>query len=236
MMDYSLIVGVSYNDPHVSQQNNEHEDEEKKEEEDDDSMSWLDYLSQETGPKMGPLGFGQPANIQIPSAKVHHSSFNVGIVDFLSRYGIAKATAHFFKSMIWKDETLSTVPAPYYAKRFTDYLPTIFCECDSTCTTLSSSSSLCSLSVSSTSSSTNYNLPSPPSSPSPISLSTSRKSSTPIPLNSSTPTSTSFPLLNGTIPTRDRSPAQVSSSPMKIVVTGTDNNQNSDNGQIHQIA
>lgn len=52
--------------------------------------------------------------------------FFVGIIDFLSRYQtMKKQTAHFFKSFLWKDETLSTVPSDYYAMRFQDYVPTI---------------------------------------------------------------------------------------------------------------
>ena len=61
------------------------------------------------------------------------SRYFVGIIDFLSRFktwkkksikqvllllklSLFSSAAHFFKSFLWTDEELSTVPAHYYAK------------------------------------------------------------------------------------------------------------------------
>jgi hypothetical protein len=49
--------------------------------------------------------------------------YTVGIIDFLSRWTTwKKQAAHFFKSFLWEDKTLSTVSQDYYAKRFNNYL------------------------------------------------------------------------------------------------------------------
>ncbi|ELR24625.1 Phosphatidylinositol4-phosphate 5-Kinase [Acanthamoeba castellanii str. Neff] len=50
----------------------------------------------------------------------------VGIIDPLSRYKLKKKVAHFLKEIIWDADTLSTVPADYYAERYTRYLEEIF--------------------------------------------------------------------------------------------------------------
>jgi len=49
-------------------------------------------------------------------------TYYFGMIDFLAEYQILKKSAHFFKSFLWRGETLSTVPADYYASRMTFYL------------------------------------------------------------------------------------------------------------------
>uniref|UniRef100_A0A6B2KYU3 PIPK domain-containing protein n=1 Tax=Arcella intermedia TaxID=1963864 RepID=A0A6B2KYU3_9EUKA len=45
-----------------------------------------------------------------------------GIIDNLTNYNINKKMANFFKNALWDDETLSTVPASFYASRFMAYM------------------------------------------------------------------------------------------------------------------
>uniref|UniRef100_A0A6B2KZG4 PIPK domain-containing protein n=1 Tax=Arcella intermedia TaxID=1963864 RepID=A0A6B2KZG4_9EUKA len=45
-----------------------------------------------------------------------------GIIDNLTSYNINKKMANFFKNAIWDDETLSTVPASFYARRFNNFM------------------------------------------------------------------------------------------------------------------
>jgi hypothetical protein len=49
----------------------------------------------------------------------------IGVIDFLSRYFLKKKTANFFKTFLWKADTLSTIPPQVYYNRWCDYLPTI---------------------------------------------------------------------------------------------------------------
>jgi len=65
-------------------------------------------------------------NAAIPSIPYVKEVYQVGLIDFLSRYYLAKKTAHLFKSVLWEDQMLSTVPPEFYANRFKEYLPTIF--------------------------------------------------------------------------------------------------------------
>jgi len=67
-------------------------------------------------------------NVAVPSIPHVKEVYHVGLIDFLSRYYLAKKTAHFFKSALWEDQMLSTVPPEFYANRFKEYLPTIFPE------------------------------------------------------------------------------------------------------------
>lgn len=63
----------------------------------------------------------------ILSADQDGELFTVGIIDFLSRYQtFKKKAAHFIKSFRWKDEELSTVNAPFYSQRFSDYIDVVF--------------------------------------------------------------------------------------------------------------
>eukprot|EP01121_Diplochlamys_sp_Union-15-3_P013404 TRINITY_DN4155_c0_g1_i1.p1 TRINITY_DN4155_c0_g1~~TRINITY_DN4155_c0_g1_i1.p1 ORF type:complete len:639 (-),score=82.38 TRINITY_DN4155_c0_g1_i1:103-1899(-) len=48
----------------------------------------------------------------------------IGIIDCLTRYVAAKIIANTFKSVLWKAETLSTVPAEFYGNRFLNYMTT----------------------------------------------------------------------------------------------------------------
>jgi len=48
--------------------------------------------------------------------------FFIGIIDCLTVYVIKKVMANTFKSVKWSKETLSTVPADYYAKRFLSFM------------------------------------------------------------------------------------------------------------------
>eukprot|EP00010_Vexillifera_abyssalis_P004307 CAMPEP_0201561058 /NCGR_PEP_ID=MMETSP0173_2-20130828/78594_1 /ASSEMBLY_ACC=CAM_ASM_000268 /TAXON_ID=218659 /ORGANISM="Vexillifera sp., Strain DIVA3 564/2" /LENGTH=766 /DNA_ID=CAMNT_0047975533 /DNA_START=98 /DNA_END=2398 /DNA_ORIENTATION=- len=53
-------------------------------------------------------------------------SYFISVIDFLSRYNLAKMGAHFFKTFLWNKETLSTVPADFYADRWMAFMQQCF--------------------------------------------------------------------------------------------------------------
>lgn len=70
----------------------------------------------------------------IPSAALHNSRFNqgiiglcsqevyyVGIIDMLTEYTFAKMVANFFKSFLWKTASLSTIPPIPYRQRIMQF-------------------------------------------------------------------------------------------------------------------
>ena len=82
--------------------------------------SFLGELDQEA---VHPTGLAA----HVPS---HQEVFQIGIIDFLAPYETKKKIANFFKTQIFLPESLSTIPAAAYAKRFIDYLPAIFLTCN----------------------------------------------------------------------------------------------------------
>jgi hypothetical protein len=50
----------------------------------------------------------------------------VGIIDTLTSYNGKKKAANFFKNFLWRNATLSTVPAEYYGNRLFQFVLTIF--------------------------------------------------------------------------------------------------------------
>jgi len=55
--------------------------------------------------------------------------YRIGVIDFLATFkNWKKRSANFFKTFLWKEETLSTVPSQFYGDRFIKYLPTILPE------------------------------------------------------------------------------------------------------------
>lgn len=52
-------------------------------------------------------------------------TYYIGIIDMLTTYSAKKKAANFFKSFLWKEKTLSTIPPPAYKERiasFTKYI------------------------------------------------------------------------------------------------------------------
>jgi hypothetical protein len=60
----------------------------------------------------------------------HGEVFTLGIIDFLAPYETKKKIANFFKTIRFDAHTLSTIPAPEYAERMIDYLPSIIVDCE----------------------------------------------------------------------------------------------------------
>jgi 1-phosphatidylinositol-4-phosphate 5-kinase len=52
--------------------------------------------------------------------------FFIGVIDALTFYNGKKKSANFFKTFLWAEETLSTVPAKSYGKRISDFAKIIF--------------------------------------------------------------------------------------------------------------
>jgi hypothetical protein len=53
----------------------------------------------------------------------HGEMFSIGLIDYLAPYELKKKTANFFKTFLFTPPTLSTIPAPDYAKRMVNYVP-----------------------------------------------------------------------------------------------------------------
>jgi hypothetical protein len=62
----------------------------------------------------------------LPIESLLNERYYVGIIDFLSQYGLKKKTAHFFKRFLWTSAELSTIPAAEYGDRFLAYIDTIW--------------------------------------------------------------------------------------------------------------
>jgi hypothetical protein len=111
-IDYSLLVGVhNIRDDEVSQTENVH-------------YEWSRQYS--FSQVHDEVGVGFPSTAVVRQKEVYF----FGIIDFLSRYLTKKKCAHFWKTFLWPENTLSTVPEDFYCKRFTNYLPSIILSTD----------------------------------------------------------------------------------------------------------
>ncbi|CAC9548743.1 phosphatidylinositol-4-phosphate 5-kinase-like protein [Leishmania infantum JPCM5] len=52
--------------------------------------------------------------------------YYIGVIDVLTTYTLKKKGANFFKSLLWKQKTLSTIPPDRYAHRITSFTELIF--------------------------------------------------------------------------------------------------------------
>ena len=55
-----------------------------------------------------------------------HETYYIGIIDMLTVYNMKKKSANFFKKFLWKEETLSTIPPEQYRDRIRTYAKRIF--------------------------------------------------------------------------------------------------------------
>lgn len=67
------------------------------------------------------VGLGFPSTAVVREKEVYF----FGIIDFLSRYLTKKKCAHFWKTFLWPEDTLSTIPEDLYCDRFVKYLSTV---------------------------------------------------------------------------------------------------------------
>ena len=55
-----------------------------------------------------------------------HETYYIGIIDMLTEYTWKKRSANFFKSFLWRDVTLSTIPPQDYCARIEKFASRIF--------------------------------------------------------------------------------------------------------------
>jgi len=85
---------------------------------------------------LGPNGEGQekfiiidstndfPPRILYGETEDTYEIYFFGIIDCLTYYGWKKKVAHCCKRILWKKETLSTIPPECYRKRFSSFIKT----------------------------------------------------------------------------------------------------------------
>ncbi|ESL11338.1 phosphatidylinositol-4-phosphate 5-kinase [Trypanosoma rangeli SC58] len=123
IMDYSLLIGVAYNESKVSRSGRHIR-----------SMRMTYPMGSE--PK-GTLMEIRPASPPRLENAFHEFSaginslyeqevYYIGIIDMLTKYTWKKKAANFFKSFLWKPETLSTISPMEYRKRLSKYTKIIF--------------------------------------------------------------------------------------------------------------
>jgi hypothetical protein len=116
LMDYSTLIGVSYNDPSFT------------------LLRPVDHPT--TGPVPAERRSGR--NTFQPTSRYQQGivglagveTYHIGIIDMLTCYNMKKKTANFFKNFLWTNETLSTVPPEMYRDRFLKYLNRVIARAD----------------------------------------------------------------------------------------------------------
>lgn len=131
LMDYSLLVGVSYSKMRASCSSRH-------------QLLLYNMLSPQECPPGDAVEI-RPSTPHIASRskrKQHNSGtphfaegvrslhddevYFIGIIDILTAYSIKKKSANFFKSILWEQETLSTIPPAEYHARIKKYTHIIF--------------------------------------------------------------------------------------------------------------
>lgn len=109
VMDYSLLVGVHYD-------NDEGKEKTRKK-----LVEWTRYYAEDSSFKSlfqvdgsGMAGW----NIDTKTREVYF----IGIIDILQKYTPKKKIEHFFKSIPYKANTVSVVEPSYYARRFYNFI------------------------------------------------------------------------------------------------------------------
>nr|CCC93634.1 putative phosphatidylinositol-4-phosphate 5-kinase [Trypanosoma congolense IL3000] len=125
LMDYSLLIGVAYNESKVSRSGKhirsmrrtymmgqEHEE-----------------FSMESRPELLMQNYRTSQDFANGVSSLYDQEiYYIGIIDMLTTYTFKKKVAKFFKSFLWKEETLSTLPPSDYYKRIVHYTKIIFPE------------------------------------------------------------------------------------------------------------
>lgn len=120
LMDYSLLIGVTYNEGKVSRSGKPYVIRNMK-------------MTQEAGGVERRPTMSESLKHKSLSEYVDgvHSLYDqeiyyIGIIDMLTTYTWKKRTANFCKSILWTDDTLSTIPPKAYEKRITKFTNVIF--------------------------------------------------------------------------------------------------------------
>ncbi|EAN87892.1 putative phosphatidylinositol-4-phosphate 5-kinase [Trypanosoma cruzi] len=129
MMDYSLLIGVAYNETKVSRSGKLVR-----------SMrmtypmgSERDADLAEVRPASLPRRCPTPHDFRAGITSLQDQEiYYIGIIDMLTKYTWKKKTANFFKKFLWKPETLSTIPPVEYRKRISKYTKIIFPDVNAT--------------------------------------------------------------------------------------------------------
>jgi hypothetical protein len=117
LMDYSILIGVKYNKVSES------------------SMRRRRKLGESQAGEFEkrPTVRGSPKQ-HISRCDFHNGvdsigneeTYYIGIIDMLTVYNVKKKSANFFKTFLWKPETLSTIPPPDYKERIDRFTDLIF--------------------------------------------------------------------------------------------------------------
>ncbi|RNF08943.1 phosphatidylinositol-4-phosphate 5-kinase [Trypanosoma conorhini] len=129
VMDYSLLIGVTYNESKVSRSGRQIR-----------SMRMTFPMGSEPTQTLMEIRPTSPPRVDQAyhefSAGVNslyeQEVYYIGIIDTLTKYTWKKMMANFFKSFLWKSETLSTIPPMEYRKRLSKYTKIIFPDVDPT--------------------------------------------------------------------------------------------------------
>ncbi|KPI88208.1 phosphatidylinositol-4-phosphate 5-kinase-like protein [Leptomonas seymouri] len=139
LMDYSLLIGVAYNENKTSRSGKKYVIENMKMSSPPGGRNRSPQVEcRPSSPevlKRNRLN-GAPAsaadNLSEFARGVHslydQEIYYVGIIDMLTAYTVKKKAANFFKSFLWKQETLSTIPPKEYGARIRSFTELIFPE------------------------------------------------------------------------------------------------------------
>jgi hypothetical protein len=145
MMDYSMLIGVRYNDQDnesmrmkfalgqenlrgIKEQRPRAKSSASREASPDPSVTTIEEPLPEplsttsVRHKANSIFFNGISSIE------GHETYYIGIIDMLTVYNMKKKSANFFKKFLWSEETLSTVPPEMYRDRIKSYAKRIFPE------------------------------------------------------------------------------------------------------------
>ncbi|KAG5489914.1 hypothetical protein JKF63_00031 [Porcisia hertigi] len=135
LMDYSLLIGVTYQENRASQPGSWDMIEKKTISAPFGVASTLKSAEMQSASlaKAGnPLEnkakpFMKPPELANIVYSFHNQEvYYIGIIDTLTAYTLKKRTANFFKSFLWKQKSLSTIPPGRYARRITSFTQIMF--------------------------------------------------------------------------------------------------------------
>ncbi|KAG8347830.1 putative phosphatidylinositol-4-phosphate 5-kinase-like protein [Trypanosoma vivax] len=129
MMDYSLLIGVTYNEAKVSRSGKHIRSMRKAY----PLGSKSEVSAAEIRPKLRLQNYRSQHEFAKGIASLYdQETYYIGIIDMLTQYTLKKKMANFLKSFLWKSETLSTVPPRTYHDRIARYTLIVFPDVDIT--------------------------------------------------------------------------------------------------------
>lgn len=130
LMDYSLLVGVSYNDNKVSRQGKRYMVIRNMKMMHELGKGVSEGVEERPGfPHRAGRGFESlSAFAQGISSLFDQEVYYIGVIDMLTAYSFKKKFANFCKSFLWEQNALSTIPPKEYQRRIMKYTTVIFPE------------------------------------------------------------------------------------------------------------